>query len=87
MAYNTTASFNKLSCSDYVDFGKCPDKFGRFFASKIGSNYLNVKLELSKKNDNNWLLLEQNLTMGETDFKRIMRLRNQLVIAAENLPR
>ena len=30
MADNTTATMNKLTCTDYVDFGKCQDRFGRF---------------------------------------------------------
>ena len=28
MVYNTTASLDKLTCTDYVDFGKCQDRFG-----------------------------------------------------------
>ena len=31
MACNTTASLDKLTCTDYVDFGKSSDRFGRFF--------------------------------------------------------
>ena len=34
MAYNTTTSLDKLTCTDYVDFGKrqdSQDRFGRFF--------------------------------------------------------
>ena len=30
MVYNTTATLDKLSCTDYVDFGKCQERFGRF---------------------------------------------------------
>ena len=30
MAYNTTASVDKLTCTDYVDFSKCQDRFERF---------------------------------------------------------
>ena len=52
MAYNTTDSFNKLRCIDYVDFGKCQDRFGQFFWSKNDSNYLDVKLNVFKKDDN-----------------------------------
>ena len=29
MAYNTLATLDKLACTDYVDFGKCQDRFGR----------------------------------------------------------
>ena len=30
MAHNTTSSLDKLTSTDYVDFGKCQDRFGRF---------------------------------------------------------
>ena len=30
MAYNTTASLDKVICTDYVNYGKCQDGFGRF---------------------------------------------------------
>ena len=52
MAYNTTASFDKLTCTDYVDFGKCQDRFGQFSWSKNDCNYLEVKLKVFKKGDN-----------------------------------
>ena len=84
MAYNATASLDKLTCADYVDFGKCQDTFGRFSWSKIDSNDLDVTLKIFKKNDNKEFRLAQNLTMGEADFNQFMRLRNQLVNAAEN---
>ena len=48
MAYNTTASLDKLTCTDYVDFGKCQDRFGHFSWSKNDSNYFDVKLNLSE---------------------------------------
>ena len=44
MAYNTTETLDKLICTDYVDFGKCQDRFGRIFSSKNDSNYLDIKL-------------------------------------------
>ena len=28
MAYHTTASLNKLTCTNYVDFQNCQDRFG-----------------------------------------------------------
>ena len=34
MAYNTTISFDKLTCTDYVDFGKGQDRFGHFLGPK-----------------------------------------------------
>ncbi len=48
------------------------------------SNYLDVKLELFRKNDKKEFQLVQNLTMGEASFNQLMRFRNQLVNAAEN---
>ena len=29
MAHNTTASLDKLTCTNYVDFDKCPDRLGQ----------------------------------------------------------
>ena len=87
MAYNTTTSLDKFTCTDYVVFGKCQDRFGRFSWSKNDSNYLDVKLEVFRKDDKKEFRLVQNLTMGEADFNQFMRLRNQLVNAAENFAR
>ena len=84
MAHNTTASLDKLTCADYVDFGKCRDRFGQFFWSKNDSNYLDVKLKVFRKDDKKEFRLVQNLTMRESDFNQFMRLRNQLVNAADN---
>ena len=44
---------------------------------------MDVKLKVFKKDDNKWFRLVQILTMGEADFNQFMRLRNQLVKAAE----
>ena len=87
MAYNTTASLDKLTCADYVDFGKCQDRFGRFSWSKKDSSYLDVKLKIFKKDENKKFPLVQNLTMGEADFNQFMRFRNQLVNAAQSFAR
>ena len=84
MAYNTTVSLDKLTCTDCVEFGKRQDIFGRFSWSKNDSNYLDVKLKVFRKDDKKEFRLVQNLTMGEADFNQFMRLRNQLVNAAEN---
>ena len=78
---------NKLTCADYVDFGKCQDRFGHFSWSKNDSNYLDVKLKVFRKDDKEEFRLGQNLTMGEADFNQFMRLRNQLVNAAGNFAR
>ena len=70
-----------------MDIGKCQDKIGQFSWSKKDSNHLNVKLEIFQKDDNKDFQLVQSPTRGEIDFNQFMRLRNQLVNAAENFAR
>ena len=92
MACNTTATLDKLACTDYVDYGKCQDRFGQISWSKNSFDYLDVKLKVFKRDENKQFRLAQNLTMGEADFNQFIRLRNQLVVAVrdfskeENLP-
>ena len=83
MGYNNTVSFNKLNFTNYVDFDKAQDRFGRFSSSEKFSNYLDVKLKVFKKGDNKEFRLAQNLTMGVADFNQFMPLRNQPVNAAQ----
>ena len=88
MAYNTTATLDKLTCTDYVDFGKSSDRFGQFSGTKNDSNYLDNKLKVFKREDKNAeFRLRQNLSMGEADFNQFIRQRNQLVVAADNFLR
>ena len=88
MAYNTTAFLDKLACTDYVDFDKSQDRFGKFSWSKNDSNYWDNTLKKFKREDKNAALrLRQNLSMGEADFNQFIRQRNQLVVAADNFLR
>ena len=87
MAYNTTASLDKLTCTDYVDFSKRQGRFGQFLWSKNDSICLDVKLNVLKKDDKKEILLVQKFAMGAADFNQFMRLTNQLVNAAENFGR
>ena len=48
-ADNTTASLDKLTCTEYADFGICQDSFGQFFWSKNCSNYLDVKFQKKRQ--------------------------------------
>ena len=85
MAYNTTETWDKLTCTDYVDFGKCQDRYGRFYWTKNDSTYLDNKLKVFKREDKNGeFRLRQNLLMGEADFNQFIRQKNQLVVAADN---
>ena len=92
VAYNTTASLDKVACTDYVDFGKCQDRFGRISWSKNSFDHMDVKLKVFKRDENKQFRLPQNLRIGEADVKQFIRLRNQLVVAVrdcskeENLP-
>ena len=73
MAYNTTASLDKLTCTDYVDFGKSLDRFGGFSWIKNDSNYLDIKLKVFKRDDRNAeFRLRQNFLMGEADSKQFI---------------
>ena len=88
MAYKTTEILDKLACTDYVDFGKSQDRFGRFSWSKNDSNYLDIKLKVFKREDKNAeFRLRQNFSMGEADFNQFIRQRNQLIVAADNFLR
>ena len=51
MVYSTTASLDKLTCTDYVDFGKSSDRFGPISWTKNDSNYLDIKLKVFKRED------------------------------------
>ena len=88
MAYNTTETLDQLACTDYVDFGKCQDRFGRLSRSKKDSNYLEIKLKVFKREvENAEFRLRQNFSMGKADFNLFIRQRNQLVVAADNFLR
>ena len=88
MAYNATASLDKLTCTDYVDFGKSSDRFVRFAWTKNDSNYLDNKIKVFKREDKNAEFQpRQNLSMGEADLNQFIRQKNQLVFAADNFLR
>ena len=92
MAYNTTETLDKLGCTDYVYIGKYQDRFGQVSWSKISFHFLDVKLKMSKEDENKQFRLAQTLTIGESGFNQFIRLRNQLVVTVrdfrkeENLP-
>ena len=48
---------------------------------------MDVETKVFKKYDNKDFELIQNLSVGQADFNQFMRLRYQLVIAAENFAR
>ena len=88
MAQNTPPTLDKPVCTEYVDFGKCKDRFGRFSWNKSDSNHLDTKLKVfTGENKKLEFRLRQNISMGEADFNQFIRQRNQLDVAADNLLR
>ena len=87
MPYNTTASSNNLTCTDYVDFGYCQDRFGQILWFKNDSTYLDLKRKVFKKDDKEGFRQVQNLTVGQSDFNIFRRWKNHPVTAAENFGR
>ena len=71
IAYNATAFLEKLTCTEYVDFGKCQCRFGQCFWFKKDSNCFDVKLQVFKKDDNNSIRLVQNLKNGRSRFQTV----------------
>ena len=72
MAYNTTASLEKLTCTNYLDFGKFQDRFERFSWSKTDSNYLDVKLKVFK-DDNS------KMTTKSSDWSKILQWEKRIL--------
>ena len=86
MAHNTTATLKKLACANYVDFGMCQDRVGRFSWIKNDANFLDIKLKVFRReNKDAKFRLTQNFTIGEADVNEFVRQRNRLVVAADNI--
>ena len=77
----------KLTIPDYVDLGKCEERFGQLNWSKNDFKFLDEKLKVFKKYENKKFWLVQNLTTGQADFNQFMWLGNQLDISAEKFAR
>ena len=73
MAYNNTAALDKLACTDYVAFGKCQDRLGRFSWTKNDSKYLDIKIKVFMREDRNAeFRLKRNFTMGDADSNQVI---------------
>ena len=59
----------------------------RFFWFKQHSNFLAIKLKFLKVRNNKVSRLMQSFTVGETNFKQILRIRSQLDAGTENFIR
>ena len=73
----------KLTCANYIDFGKCQHKFGHSSWSKNDFNFFDRKFKVFKKDDNKHFWLKQNRSKGEPNFNHFIRLGIQLVILAK----
>ena len=78
------ATLDKSLCTDFVDFDKHQDRFGRFSWSKNEKNYLEVQFKVFKKYIANEFKQYQCVSLGQCHFKEFLRLRNQLIVAADN---
>ena len=79
----STVSLDKLTCTDYVDFGKLKTYRDNFFGPKLIPTTRMINLKFSRETTTNFHLV-QNLTMGEADLNQFLRLKNQFDNAAGN---
>ena len=84
MIFNITSALDKTSCTDYVDFGKNADRFGRISWSQIAKDnqkYLDIQLKVFRKDDKGDFRRHQQIKLGVFDFKELLCLRNPIVLA------
>ena len=84
MIFNITSALDKTSCTDYVDFGKNADRFGRISWSQIekdNQKYLDIQLKVFRKDDKGDFRRHQQINLGVFDFKQLLCLRNPIVLA------
>ena len=60
------------------------DRFGRFSWTKNEKNYLEIHFKVFKEDIANEFKRYQCVSLGQYDFKQFLRLRNQLIVAADN---
>ena len=68
MVYQTTASLDKLICTDNVDNGKCLVKFPQVLCTESDPNFTEGKLKFFKGDDERQFGLAQKVTMWESEF-------------------
>ena len=82
MVYSTNCFLDNLTCTNFVDFWKVQDTFTCFCSSKNDSNYLNINMNVFKRDNKRDPRLLHNLSMWEADFNKLTQLKNQPVFAA-----
>ena len=73
MASNTTASINKLSCTNYVDSGKLNDRFGIFPGLKTTPTSIILEINVVKEIANEDYRLVENTTILQKSTKKYLR--------------
>ena len=89
MSFNFNSALYKTSCTDYADFGKKADRFGRIFWSQIekgNQKYLDIQLKVFRKDDTRNFRRHQKINLGVLDFKQFLCLRNLNVPAVRDFP-
>ena len=84
MIFHIPSALDKTSCTDYVDFGKNADRFGRISWSQIekdNQKYLGIQLKVYRKDDKGDFRRHQQIKLGVFDFKQLLCLRNPIAQA------
>ena len=84
MIFNIISALDKTSCTDYVDFGKNADRFGRFFGSQIekdNQKYLDIQLKVLQKDNKRDFRRHQQIKLEVFDSKQLLCLQNLIVLA------
>ena len=80
MAYNTTASLDKLTCSVYVDIGRRQHRLRWFSSSENDSNYLDVQFKVFNWDDNRYFHL---VSTGSYDWGISWSLQQKFSVERE----
>ena len=84
MGSSMNATLDKSFCTDFVDFGKHQDRFGRVSWTKNEKKYLEIHFKVFKKDITNEFKRYQCVSLEQYDLKQFLRLQNQLILAADN---
>ena len=79
---NTTDSWDKLTCIEYVDIGKCHDRFALFFCPKLILTFWMLTLKCSGETTTESFAWS-TISMGEAVSYQFMQLKDHLVVVAE----
>ena len=90
MNYNKTAALDKITCAISVDLGNNEDGFGRSYCSQIGrkdNRKLGAQLKVFRGDDKAEFRKHQQVNLGESNFKQLLKFRNPIVVATGDFSR